>query len=43
MMLKLGVKALPTICIAGDVCFASIIPDQTTLIGRLKIALQAKQ
>ena len=36
MMLKLGVKALPTICIKGEVCFVSIIPDQTTLIERLR-------
>jgi uroporphyrinogen decarboxylase len=42
MMLKLGVKALPTICIDGEVCFVSIIPDQTTIIERLSAALRAK-
>lgn len=42
MMVKLGVKALPTICVDGEVCFISIIPDQTTLIERLKTALSQK-
>jgi uroporphyrinogen decarboxylase len=42
MMVKLGVKALPTICVDGEVCFISIIPDQTTLIERLKTALNMK-
>jgi MtaA/CmuA family methyltransferase len=42
MMVKLGVKALPTICVDGDVCFISIIPDQTTLIERLRQALKMK-
>lgn len=32
MMSKLGVKNLPTICIDGDVKFASIIPDHDTLV-----------
>jgi uroporphyrinogen decarboxylase len=42
MMVKLGVKALPTICVDGEVCFISIIPDQTTLVERLKVALSQK-
>lgn len=32
MMVKLGVKNLPTICIDGEVAFASIIPDQKSLV-----------
>jgi len=43
MMVRLGVKALPTICIDGEVCFVSIIPDQTTIIERLKGALAKKE
>ena len=35
MMCKLGVKNLPTICINGEVKFASIIPDLKTLIGAI--------
>lgn len=31
-MTKLGVAAIPTICIGGEPSFASIIPDQPTLI-----------
>jgi uroporphyrinogen decarboxylase len=42
MMVKLGVKALPTICVDGEVCFISIIPDQTTIINRLQKALELK-
>ena len=38
MMVKLGVKNLPTICINGTPTFASIIPDQTTLIKALEDA-----
>jgi MtaA/CmuA family methyltransferase len=38
MMVKLGVKNLPTICINGDVKFASIIPDQKTLIAAIEAA-----
>ena len=41
MMVKLGVKNLPTICINGDVKFASIIPDQNTLVAAIEEA--AKQ
>jgi len=36
MMQKLGVKNLPTICIDGDVAFASIIPDQRTLVAAIE-------
>jgi uroporphyrinogen decarboxylase len=42
MMVKLGVKALPTICVDGEVCFISIIPDQTTIIARLQQAVEMK-
>lgn len=38
MMVKLGVKNLPTICINGEVKFASIIPDQKTLIAAIEEA-----
>jgi uroporphyrinogen decarboxylase len=38
MMVKLGVKNLPTICINGDPAFASIIPDQTTLVKAIEKA-----
>ncbi len=38
MMVKLGVKNLPTICINGEVKFASIIPDQTTLVKAIEKA-----
>lgn len=40
MMVKLGVKNLPTICINGDVKFASIIPDQKTLVAAIEAAAQ---
>jgi uroporphyrinogen decarboxylase len=36
MMSKLGVKNLPTICIDGDVKFASIIPDHDTLVKAIE-------
>ena len=42
MMVKLGVKALPTICIDGVVSFSSIIPDQPTLIAAIEKAAAAK-
>jgi uroporphyrinogen decarboxylase len=42
MMVKLGVKALPTICIDGEVCFISIIPDQPTLIAAIEKAAAGK-
>ncbi len=38
MMVKLGVKNLPTICINGEPTFASIIPDQTTLVKAIEKA-----
>jgi len=38
MMVKLGVKNLPTICINGEPTFASIIPDQTTLVTAIEKA-----
>lgn len=41
-MSKLGVKNIPTICIGGEVVFASIIPDQKTLASRLEQAIAAK-
>jgi MtaA/CmuA family methyltransferase len=41
-MMKLGVKNLPTICIDGQVAFASLIPDQRTLSARIETAIQAR-
>jgi len=38
MMVKLGVKNLPTICINGEVKFASIIPDLKTLVDAIREA-----
>lgn len=38
MMVKLGVKNLPTICIDGEVKFASLIPDQKTLVQAIREA-----
>lgn len=42
MMFKLGVKALPTICIDGEVKFISLIPDQKTLIAAIETAAHQK-
>ena len=42
MMVKLGVKNLPTICINGEPTFASIIPDQTTLVKAIEKAAMTK-
>lgn len=42
MMVKLGVKNLPTICINGEPTFASIIPDQTTLVKAIEEAALPK-
>ena len=42
MMTRLGVKNLPTICIDGEVKFASIIPDQHTLVAAIETAAKAK-
>ena len=36
MMKKLGVQNLPTICIDGEVAFASVIPDSKTLIRAIE-------
>lgn len=41
-MLGLGVQAIPSICIDGQVAFASIIPDQPTLIRALQEAAATK-
>ncbi len=41
-MQRLGVKNLPTICIDGQVVFASLIPDQRTLSARIGEAVKAK-
>jgi hypothetical protein len=35
-MKKLGVTNLPTICIDGDIAFASIIPDLKTLVKAIE-------
>ncbi len=43
MMVKLGVKNLPTICINGDVKFASIIPDQNTLVAAIEEAAKGAE
>jgi uroporphyrinogen decarboxylase len=37
-MVKLGVKNLPTICINGEPKFASLIPDQNTLVKAIEKA-----
>ena len=42
MMVKLGVKNLPTICINGEPTFASIIPDITTLVKAIEEAALPK-
>jgi MtaA/CmuA family methyltransferase len=43
MMVKLGVKNLPTICINGEVKFASIIPDQKTLVAAIEEAAKGAE
>lgn len=43
MMVKLGVKNLPTICIDGEVAFASIIPDLGTLVKAIKEKAMTKK
>jgi uroporphyrinogen decarboxylase len=42
VMVKLGVKNLPTICINGEPTFESIIPDQETLVQAIEKAALAK-
>jgi len=42
MMVKLGVKNLPTICIDGEVAFASIIPDQKSLVAAIDARAASK-
>ena len=42
-MMKLGVSNIPTICIDGQVAFASIIPDGKALAGAIDKAAQAKE
>jgi MtaA/CmuA family methyltransferase len=42
MMVRLGVQNLPTICIDGEVKFASIIPDQLRLVEAIEEAARAK-
>jgi len=41
-MKKLGVQNIPTICIDGEVAFASIIPDQKHLIARIEESIVKK-
>lgn len=41
-MKKLGVQNIPTICIDGEVAFASIIPDQKHLIARIEEFIKKK-
>jgi MtaA/CmuA family methyltransferase len=42
MMKKLGVQNLPTICIDGEIAFASIIPDVRTLVKAIEARAIAK-
>lgn len=42
MMKKLGVSNLPTICIDGEIAFASIIPDSKTLVKAIEARAIAK-
>lgn len=42
MMKKLGVRNLPTICIDGEIVFASIIPDLQTLVKAIEARAIAK-
>jgi uroporphyrinogen decarboxylase len=42
MMMRLGVRNLPTICIDGEIKFASIIPDQKTLVAAIEEAARKK-
>jgi len=42
MMKKLGVSNLPTICIDGEIAFASIIPDIKTLAKAIEARAIAK-
>jgi len=42
IMTRLGVKNLPTICINGEPRFASIIPDQSTLVRAIEEAALEK-
>lgn len=42
MMMRLGVKNLPTICIDGEVKFASVIPDPRTLVAAIEAAARVK-
>jgi uroporphyrinogen decarboxylase len=40
--MRLGVKNLPTICIDGEVKFASVIPDPRTLVAAIEAAARVK-
>lgn len=42
MMSRLAVRNIPTICVDGEVAFASIIPDQNSLVARLEAAIARK-
>ena len=42
MMHRLGVRNIPTICIDGEVAFASIIPDLHTLTDRIEASIAAR-
>lgn len=41
-MKKLGVTAIPSICVDGREAFASIIPDRATLVSVIEVAAAAK-
>jgi MtaA/CmuA family methyltransferase len=42
-MKKLGVQNIPTICIDGEIAFASIIPDRKSLVERIEEAIAKKE
>ena len=39
---RLGARAIPTICLDGEVAFSSVIPDERTLIDAIERAIRAK-
>jgi uroporphyrinogen decarboxylase len=43
MMRKLGVQQVPSICVDGEVRFASLIPDQKTLVETLSTRATEKK
>jgi uroporphyrinogen decarboxylase len=43
IMTRLGVKNIPTICLDGVVAFASLIPDQNTLVAAIEAKIAEKK